>query len=214
MTSRRISRDHPTILLIHGGLWQGDMNADRFWGVTGIVAGIERAGFTVLAPNRLPGPSSWIAEVEHLAPCLPGHSVALVAGSNGCSVAVGLALAFPNRIERMLLAWPATGGDPLVDARTRAGLAARGASEQSIRALLDGQTIRGVADSELSALTMPVGLLPAVPENSSHQRRTIDTLRRLLPHSEELEGCPEPPLPGFAAHLDRFLTSVVTFASR
>ncbi|MGW7260207.1 hypothetical protein [Streptomyces sp. NPDC054834] len=127
------------------------MDADRFWAVTGIVAGIERAGFKVLAPNRLPQPWSWDAEVEHLAPCLPERPVSVVAGSN-----------------------------------------------------LDGQTVRGVSDSELSALTMPIGVLPAVPENPSHQRHTVDTLRQLLPHSEELEGCPEPPLPAFAAHLDRF----------
>jgi hypothetical protein len=74
--------------------------------------------------------------------------------------------------------------------------------------------VHGVADSELSALTTPIGVLPAVPENVSQQKRTGNTLRQLLPHSGELKGCPEPPLPGFVAHLDRFLTSVIAFAGR
>jgi len=184
------------------------MNADRFWAAPGITAGLERAGFTVLAPNRLHRPPSWAAEVEHLAPLLPGHAVSLVSGSNGCSAAVRLALAFPNRIERLLLAWPATAGDPVVDSRIRAGLADLGASDHDIRALLDGQTLRGVTDAELSSLGMPVAVLPSVPENPFHQRRTVDGLRRLLPDSWELPGCPEPPRPDFGPHLDHLLTSI------
>ncbi|RKN39702.1 hypothetical protein [Streptomyces hoynatensis] len=41
-----------TVLLIHGGLWEADMDAGRFWAAPGISAGLTRAGFTVLAPNR------------------------------------------------------------------------------------------------------------------------------------------------------------------
>lgn len=214
MTDRHIGNAPPTVLLVHGGLWQEDMDADRFWSMTGIVAGIERAGFTVLAPNRPSRPTSWDLEAEQLARCLPARPVSVVAASNGCSAAIRLALALPDRVERMMLAWPATGGDPAVDARTRADLTRRGADVQTVRALLGGESIRGVSDSELSTLTPPVGLVPAVPENPSHQRRTVDALRQLLPRSEEFPGCPEPPLPGFASHLDRFLTSVVTFAGR
>ncbi len=58
------------------------------------------------------------------------------------------------RVARLLLAWPATAGDPAVDA-----------------------------------------------------------LRGLLPHADELPGCPEPPRPDFPAHLDRFLTTVTAFAA-
>ncbi|MFI1104584.1 alpha/beta fold hydrolase [Streptomyces melanogenes] len=190
------------------------MDADRFWAAPGISGGLEREGFTVLAPNRLRRPSSWDAEVEHLAPALPGHPVLVVAGSNGCSVAVRLALAFPDRIERLLLAWPATAGDPAVDSRTHIGLTGLGASDQIIRALLDGHTLRGVADAELVTLKMPISVLPSAPENPFHQRQTVDALRRLLPDSDELPGCPEPPRPDFGPHLDQLLGSVTKAISR
>ncbi|GLY69323.1 hypothetical protein Atai01_59420 [Amycolatopsis taiwanensis] len=205
-------RRNAVVFLIHGGLWD-DMNADRFWTLPGVTGGIRRDGFTVLAPNRLHRPPDWDAEVEHLAAFLPERPVAVVAGSNGCSAAVRLALAFPDRIARLLLAWPATAGDSAVDSRTRAGLAALGASEQNIRALLDGQTLRGLADNELASLTMPVSVLPSAPENPVHQRHTVDALRRLLPDSEELPGCLEPPRPEFPSQLDRLLASIIQFAS-
>jgi pimeloyl-ACP methyl ester carboxylesterase len=206
--------DNSAVLLIHGGLWEEGMDADRFWATPGISASLDREGFTVLTPNRPHRPPSWEAEVEHLAPTLPGDPVSVVAGSNGCSVAVRLALAFPDRIVRLLLAWPATAGDPAVDARTRIGLTELGASDQNIRALLDGQTLRGVTDTELARLKMPISVLPSVPENPFHQRHTVDALRRLQPDSDELPGCPEPPRPDFGPHLAQFLASVTKAISR
>ncbi|MGW2786444.1 alpha/beta fold hydrolase [Streptomyces populi] len=190
------------------------MDADRFWAAPGISGGLERKGLTVLAPNRLRRPSSWDAEVEHLAPDLPGPPVSVVAGSNGCSVAVRLALAFPDRIERLLLAWPATAGDPAVDSRTHIRLTGLGASDQIIRALLAGHTLRGVTDTELATLKMPISVIPSVPENPFHQRQTVDALRRLLPDSDELPGCPEPPHPDFRPHGDQLLDSVAKAISR
>ncbi len=204
---------HPaqaTVLLIHGGLWEDGMDADRFWAAPGISAGIAQEGCTVLAPDRLRRPPGWDAEVEHLVPALPGHPCTVVAGSNGCSTAVRLALAFPDRIAKLLLARPATAKDPAVDSRVHAGLTGLAATEQNIRALLDGQTLRGVLDTQLATLTMPISVLPSVPENPFHQRQTVDRLRRLLPESEELPGCPEPPHPDFGPHLARFLASVTT----
>ncbi|MFJ8788578.1 hypothetical protein [Streptomyces sp. NPDC102462] len=44
-----------------------------------------------------------------------------------------------------------------MDARARAGLTGRGADVQTVRALLGGQSVRGVSDSELSALTLRTG---------------------------------------------------------
>ena len=41
-----------TLLLVHGGLWEAAMDADRFWRRPGIVAGLEKQGFDVLAPDR------------------------------------------------------------------------------------------------------------------------------------------------------------------
>ncbi|MHA6764161.1 alpha/beta fold hydrolase [Streptacidiphilus sp. PAMC 29251] len=205
--TRHHRSDNPSVLLIHGGLWEYGMDADRFWAAPGISAGLEREGFTVLAPNRLHHPPNWDAEVEHLTPVLPNHPVSVMAGSNGCSVAVRLALSFPDRIASLLLAWPATAGDPAVDSRTHSGLTDKGAFEQTIHALLDGQTLRGVSDTELATLTMPISVLPSAPENPYHQRQTVDALRRLLPNSDELPGCPEPPRPDFGPHLPQFLTS-------
>ncbi|WUH89400.1 alpha/beta hydrolase [Streptomyces sp. NBC_00433] len=203
----------PAVLLIHGGLWEDSMDADRFWAAPGITAGLEREGFTVLAPNRLHRPPSWDAEVEHLAAALPSGPVSVVAGSNGCSAAVRLALAIPDRIARLLLAWPATAGDPAADARTRIALTSLGASDRTIRALLDGQTLRGVTDAELATLKMPISVLPSAPENPLHQRHTVDALRRLHPAGTELPGSPEPPHPAFAPHLPQFLASATRFAA-
>ncbi len=202
-----------TLLLIHGGLWEAGMDAERFWATPGIVAGLQRRGFEVLAPNRPPRAPSWTAEADQLAPTLPDRPVTLVAGSNGCSVAVRLALAQPDRLQRLLLAWPATAGDPVVDARVRSDLGEFDACSQVIDVLLTGQSLRGVTDAELATLQMPIGVLPSVPENPVHQRHTVDALLRLVRHVEKLPGCPEPPRPEFPPHLERFLTAVTQFAA-
>jgi pimeloyl-ACP methyl ester carboxylesterase len=142
---------------------------------------------------------------------LPGHPVDVVAGSNGCTVAVRLALAFPDQVERLVLAWPATAGDLAVDSRTRTELAAMGATAETIDALLAGQTLRGVTDGELATVAMPVGVLPALPTNLFHQQRTAEALGALLPHSVALPGCPETVRPDFPLHLRSFLEAVTAF---
>ncbi|MGW7537049.1 alpha/beta fold hydrolase [Amycolatopsis sp. NPDC054798] len=194
-----------TLFLVHGGLWD-DMDASRFWTLPGITGGLRRTGRPVLAPDRLRRAPDWPAEAAHLATFLPRQPVAVVAGSNGCSAAVRLALAFPDRVDRLLLAWPATAVD------VSAELAARGAGQETIDALLSGQTLRGATDDELAALAMPVSVLPSVPDNPFHQRRTVDSLRQVLPGCAELPGCPEPPRPGFESHLDGLLASISRFA--
>ena len=68
-----------TLLLIHGGLWD-DMDAERFWRLPGIVGGLERRGFIVIAPDRPRRAPPWAAEAEHLAKFLPGTPVTVVAG--------------------------------------------------------------------------------------------------------------------------------------
>jgi pimeloyl-ACP methyl ester carboxylesterase len=202
-----------TLVLIHGGLWEDGMDAERFWTTPGIVAGLQRRGLEVLAPNRPARAPSWAAEATLLGPGLPDRPVTLVAGSNGCSVAVRLALLRPDPIQRLLLAWPPTAGNPVVDARVGGDLAALGASPQVIDGLLAGQTLRGVTDAELATLQLPVGVLPSVPENRDHQRHTVDALLRRMSHARELPGCPEPPHPEFPSHLERFLTAVTQFAA-
>jgi pimeloyl-ACP methyl ester carboxylesterase len=211
--------DMTTLLLIHGGLWEDGMDAERFWVAPGIAGGLRQRGFEVLTPDRSPRAPSWTVEVDHLLTAVPdltspgsGRQVTLLAGSNGCSVAVRLAVALPERVDRLLLAWPATACDSAVDARTRSGLLDLGATPDVIDQLLSGQTLRGVSDAELAALPMPVGVLPSAIDNKFHQRRTVDALLRLVQDGDELPGCPEPPRPDFPAHLDGFLTAVAEFA--
>jgi len=221
-----------TLFLVHGGLWDEPMDADRFWHRPGIVDGLQRRGFTVSCPERLRRPDSWAAEADHLAaafitltgpatvagpvmaePVVAVGPVVVVAGSNGCSAAVRLALARPDRIDGLLLAWPATAGDPAIEESTRAGLAEAGASAAVIDALLTGGILRGVTDDELDRLAMPVGILPSVPHNPVHQRRTVDALRRRLPAAVELVGTPESPRPDFATRRNDFLDAVTAFVS-
>jgi pimeloyl-ACP methyl ester carboxylesterase len=201
-----------TVLLVHGGLWE-TLDAERFWRGPGIVAGLERRGVRVLAPDRAVRAPGWDVEARHLAAVLPERPLTVVAGSNGCSAAVRLALAEPGRVERLLLAWPATAGDPEIDARTRDGLSGLGASPGTAEALLSGGTLRGTSDDELASVAVPVGVLPSVPENPFHQRRTVDALLRLLPWAVELPGCPEPPRPSFPPRLGSFVDAVAGFAS-
>jgi pimeloyl-ACP methyl ester carboxylesterase len=188
------------ILLIHGGLWE-PMDAERFWVRPGIIEGLTERGYTVIAPDRLPYAPSWAAEVEHLLPRLPEGRFVAVGGSNGCSVAARLAVENPDRVDRLILAWPATNGDPDVDAATRDHLRAQGATDTIVDDLLSGGTIRGVTDAQLAALTISV--LGSLPENRVHQRWTVEALVKL--GANELEGCPEPPRPEFPAYRDRFI---------
>ncbi|WP_157574902.1 hypothetical protein [Jiangella muralis] len=43
----------PTLLLVHGGLWEPGMDADAFWRRPGVVTGLERRGIDVLTSDRL-----------------------------------------------------------------------------------------------------------------------------------------------------------------
>lgn len=210
------------MLLIHGGLWDGT-DAAMFWHRPGIVAGLEAAGVSVLAPDRARRPVGWAQEVAEFGRLLTGLEapVTVVGASNACTIAVLLALEYSDAVGRLLLAWPATGDDPEGRARARAGLLERGASGAVADGLLAGETLRGVSDGQLVSLGeyrgpwrpgLPVGVLPSVPENSSHQRKTVDALLRLMPSAVELPGCPEPPRPDFGPRLERFVATVGRFA--
>jgi hypothetical protein len=202
----------PTLLLIHGGLWE-DIGADWFWGRPGVIAGLERLGFTVVAPDRLRRPTSWTADAEHVLAAVPdGDNVTVVGGSFGCSVAVRLALDSPGRVERLVLAWPASLSDQFVAIRMRASLARLGAPPRVLNVLLDGETLPSTTDAKLATIAVPVGVIPAVPPDPFHPRGTVDALLRLLPSAVELPGCPEAPRPEFPPHLESFLASVAGFA--
>jgi pimeloyl-ACP methyl ester carboxylesterase len=214
-----------TLLLVHGGLWEAGMDADRFWSQPGIVAGLEKRGFDVLAPDRPRQAPDWTTEASHLASALPGRAeasylvsagpgrpVTVLAGSNGCSAATRLALDFPGAVAALLLAWPATAKDPAVDAHDRLRLAELGAPDEVIGALLEGQTLRGLTDEELAGLPMPVGVVPSALANAFHQRHSVDSLLRLVPGAVELPGCPESPRPEFPPYLESFVNAVAAFA--
>lgn len=200
----------PAILLVHGGLWE-PMDAERFWVRPGIVAALRERGRTVLAPDRSTRARDWASEADHLAAALPAAPAVLVAGSNGCSAAVRLALARPSAVVSLVLAWPATAGDPRVDASTRDGLLSAGATAATLAALLTGGALRGVDDTELATLRLPVAVLPAEPENPHHARRTAAALLRIVPGAVGLPGCPEPPRAEFAGRAGTFADAVLSF---
>lgn len=220
--------DARTVLLIHGGLWE-DTGADWFWRRTGIADGLRQRGLTVLAPDRLRRAASWPAEARHLAAVTAGPDAAavkprsddagltgltgltVVAGSFGCAAAARLVLDFPGLAGRLLLAWPASPADAVTVRRVRAALSEQGASPGVLDALLGGGTLPGTADAELTRLTIPVGIVPAVPPNPLHPRSAVDALLR-LPSAAELPGCPEAPQPEFAARREVFLDAVTAFS--
>lgn len=208
--------DARTVLLIHGGLWE-DTGVDWFWRRTGVIDGLERRGLTVLAPDRLPRATSWPAEARHLAAVTAGprprrRALTVVAGSFGCAAAVRLALDFPALAGRLLLAWPASPEDQVTVLRVRAALGGLGAGDGTLDALLGGGTLPGSADAELARLTIPVGIVPALPPDPVHPRSAVDSLLRLLPEAAELPGGPEAPRPEFAADREAFLDTVTAFS--
>ena len=202
-----------SLLLVHGGLWE-DIDADRFWGRTGVVAGLVDRGRHVLAPDRPYRAPSWSVEAQALADEVPeADSVAVLAGSNGCSAAVRFALAEPGRVDALILAWPVVAGDPEVDEGQRRELAELGATEAVIENLLAGETLRGVTDAELAAIRVRTAIIPSDVDGRIHPLRTAEKLCRLIPGAVRLPASPEAPRPTFPAHRDEFLDAVTEFTS-
>lgn len=127
----------------------------------------------------------------------------VLAGSNGVSVALRMAIDHAPVVERLLLLWPATAGDPEADG----AVAAEG------HHLLAGDTIRGVRDAELALLRIPTAVMASEPENLFHQHRTVDRLLDLLPDAHRSgPGTPEPTHHDFAPHLRRLLDLITEAA--
>ncbi len=183
-----------TLLLIHGGLWD-DMDAERFWHKPGIVAGLHRHGITVLSPNRAHRAPDWASEVEHLTAAMPNHPVTVIAGSNGCSAAVRLTLVKPEHVERLLLAWAPTAGDPDIDARTRRSLTELGAPPHVIDTLLTGQTLRGVTDDELAPSPNPSAYFPQSPRTPSTSDEPSTPCSTPYPTPSNCPAAPNHPIP-------------------
>ena len=187
--------EHSTgVLLIHGGLFEA-IGPEEFWHQPGIITGLEIAGLQVVAPRRVIAPSSWSDEVEHLVASIPSlpSQWSLVSGSNGCSVAVRLAIDHAELVARLVLCWPASAGDPEVDRLERAPAE-----------MLRGETLRGVSDAELARISVPVTIIPSDPPNKYHQAATVHRLLSLIPGARSTRAFPESPRPGFSSHRAAF----------
>jgi pimeloyl-ACP methyl ester carboxylesterase len=117
---RRIDGDGTPVLFVHGGLHER-MDAERFWVAPGVAGAVSAAGHPVLLPDRrwMGGATSapiavhsWPLEAGDLAAVLrhAGPRPALVvAGSNGCSAALRLALDHAALVAGLVLCWPVPG---------------------------------------------------------------------------------------------------------
>lgn len=200
-------------MLVHGGLYEG-MTPSDFWADTGVLDGLRASDLEVLAPVRPAQPRSWDEEREVLLHAIDaaGYSrVALVGASNGCSAAARLAIDHPERVERLMLAWPATVGDQVVDELLRVIIADE-ADEAAANALLTGDTLRGVTDTELEALDLPVVVFPSLIENRVHQRQTLMGILSKVHDAFMVAGTPEPDDQQFPEYLEAFVTMVAEFA--
>jgi hypothetical protein len=187
-----------SVLLIHGGLAE-DIGAERFWVRPGIAAALEALGWAVVAPNRNTTPSSWNAAAAEMAEFIEEPSI-VVAGSNGVSVALRIAIDRPRLVSRLVLLWPATAGDSVVDQEVPP-IAAH---------LLAGDTVRGITDAELGDLRVPVAVMASESANRIHQHRTVERLVELIPGAIRIdESFPESPRTDFIGRLDAFVAVLV-----
>ena len=194
------------VVLVHGGLYE-DADPAMFWGQTGIGAGLRTAGYRVFAVTRPASPRSWEAERDSLAVAISAKTdepVALVAASNGCSAAMRCAIDIPDMVSTIVLCWPATAGDPKIDAAVREQIM-RTVSSSTADRLLVGETIRGTLDVELETVAMPVTVIPSELGDPYHRRETVDRLKQLLPNVRI--GQPTPPAPhaDFRHYRSRFV---------
>lgn len=201
------------IVLVHGGLYE-EMTPDEFWVETGVLRALADANAEFIAPQRPPQPHSWHEESERLLEAIDEagyQQVALVGASNGCSAAARLAVDHPERVARLLLAWPATAGDQVLDDLARIIIDDQMGSDVAEQ-LLTGETLRGVTDEELGSLSMPLVVFPSMPANHAHQRETVTALLSAQPSGFVTGGSPEPLDDQFPEFRDTFVHLVNEFA--
>lgn len=211
--ARRVLPQMLPVVLVHGGLCDGTTSR-AYWADTGVLGELRARHLRVLAPSRPIRPQSWEAESDALLAAIDdaGHErVALIGASNGCSAAVRMTIDHPDRVERLMLAWPATAGDPVVDELLRVIITDE-VDEEAADALLDGETIRGVGDAELGGLELPVVVFPSLIENRVHQRRTLMGVLSTVPDAFMVAGSPEPDDAQFLEHRDTFVAMAAEFA--
>ncbi len=201
------------VVLVHGGLYEG-MTPNEYWADTGVLGELRAKHLKILAPRRPVQPRSWDEECQSLIDAIDAagyDQVALVGASNGCSAAARLALENPERVARLMFAWPATVGDPVVD-ELLSIIIADEADQDAATELLSGETLRGVSDAELGSLDLPVVVFPSLIENQVHQRQTLMGILANVKDSFLVPGTPEPPDDQFPEHRDTFVTMVAEFA--
>lgn len=201
------------VVLVHGGLYE-DMTPDEFWAQPGVLRALADANSEFIAPQRPPQPRSWGEESQWLLEAIDEAGfgeVALVGASHGCSAAARLAIDHPDRVARLLLAWPATAGDQVLDDLARIIIGDQMGAEVADR-LLAGETLRGVTDDELGSLAMPLVVFPSMPANHAHQRETVMALLRAQPSGFIAGGSPEPLDDQFPEFRDTFIHLVTEFA--
>ena len=203
------------IILVPGGLYDDPpMTGVEFWGATGTAAALAALGVDFSIHERPASPRSWAEEAAALADTVDraGHDrVALVAGSNGCSVALRYLLDHPGRAARTMLCWPATAGDPVVDELAR--IIITDAHDEAVaRDLLAGAPVRGVTVDELATLDHEVVVYPSLPENKIHQRTTVIDLVGVVPNAIIVGGSPEPTDDAFVEFVDTFAAVIAAFS--
>ncbi len=203
------------VVLVHGGLHDDPpMTGARFWETSGVVRGLRGRNVEVVVHERPPQPSSWHEEADALVATIEasGHDrVALVAGSNGCSVALRVLLDRPELVARTMLCWPATAGDQVIDELARIIITdVHGATAAD--ELLAGRPIRGVDAKELATLNGELVIYPSMPENKAHQRSTVMELLAAVPGSMMVGGSPEPIDDDFFDHCESFVPTVEAFS--
>ncbi len=201
------------VVLVHGGLFE-HTTPMSYWTDAGVTEALAATTTRFIAPKRPAKPSSWEEERDVLLAAIDKagfDQVALVGASKGCSAAARLAVDHPDRVSRLMLAWPATAGDQVLDDLSRIVIEDLAGPDVADN-LLAGDTIHGVSDAELSTLPMPLVVVPSIPASHAHQRDTATKLVEVHPDSYLAGGTPDPLDRQFGDHLDDFIRLVQVIA--
>jgi hypothetical protein len=117
----------------------------------------------------------------------------------------------PERVARVLLCWPATPGDPVIDELARIIISDTHDTAVADE-LLTGAPIRGVGRDELPSVCGECVVYPSMPENKVHQRATVIDLVESIPGAILVGGSPEPTDDTFTDFLDSFVAVVTAFS--
>ena len=203
------------VVLVHGGLYdEPQVTGASFWIDTGVAPMLNGRNVEVIVHERPVQPTSWVEEAESLAATIEqsGHErAAIVAGSNGCSVALRLLLDRPELVARTMLCWPATAGDLVIDGLARI-IITDAVGDDAADALLDGFPIRGTTAEELASISGEIVLYPSMPENQAHRRSTQTELLNTVPGVILVGGSPEPFDAAFSEFVGGFVDLVEAFS--